>query len=115
MDQLFNDVSDEEIEILAAGIAEEPAGRISAEEDVMAAAETDATADDEAAAAEGTFNEQLTQLEGIVSQLEGGHLELEDSLERYGEGVQLIRSLQDKLVAAEQKVQLMMGEIHEQE
>ncbi|MCL2379437.1 MAG: exodeoxyribonuclease VII small subunit [Coriobacteriia bacterium] len=62
-----------------------------------------------------TFNEQLSQLEAIVAQLEGGQLELEDSLKRYGEGVELIRALQGKLIDAEQKVQLMMGEIHEQE
>ncbi|MCL2680035.1 MAG: exodeoxyribonuclease VII small subunit [Coriobacteriia bacterium] len=61
------------------------------------------------------FNEQLTQLEAIVTQLEGGQLDLEDSLKRYEEGVQLIRSLQEKLASAEQKVQLMMGEIHEQD
>jgi len=65
----------------------------------------------EGGASEAKFSEQLTQLEGIVAQLESGQLDLEDSLKRYEEGVQLIRSLQIKLVDAEQKVQVMMGEI----
>ena len=63
------------------------------------------------AGGQAKFGEQLTQLEGIVTQLESGQLDLEDSLKRYEEGVQLIRSLQEKLSAAEQKVQVMMGEI----
>ncbi|MCL2402818.1 MAG: exodeoxyribonuclease VII small subunit [Coriobacteriia bacterium] len=47
----------------------------------------------------------------MVTQLESGQLDLEDSLKRYEEGVQLIRALQTKLADAEQKVQVMMGEI----
>jgi len=73
---------------------------------VEVAAATEAVADDGA-----KFGEQLAQLEAIVVQLESGQLDLEDSLKSYGEGVQLIRSLQAKLVDAEQKVQVMMGEI----
>jgi exodeoxyribonuclease VII small subunit len=57
------------------------------------------------------FGDQLKELESIVSQLEGGQLDLEDSLKSYEEGVALIRSLQTKLADAEQKVQVMMGEI----
>ena len=76
--------------------------------DVPEAAETTATA---STAEDLRFNEQLTQLEGIVAQLESGQLDLEDSLKSYSQGVELISSLQAKLADAEQKVQVMMGEI----
>jgi exodeoxyribonuclease VII small subunit len=38
-------------------------------------------------------------------------MDLEDSLKSYGQGVELIAALQAKLADAEQKVQVMMGEI----
>lgn len=60
---------------------------------------------------EMSFGESLKELEGTVGQLEGGHLELEDSLARYERGVALIRSLQEKLASAEQKVTTLLGEI----
>ena len=72
------------------------------------AADVTKVADD---VSQAKFGEQLAQLEGIVTQLESGQLDLEDSLKRYEEGVQLIRLLQEKLSHAEQKVQVMMGEI----
>lgn len=58
-----------------------------------------------------SFGQSLKELEGIVTQLESGQLELEDSLARYERGVALIRSLQDKLSSAEQKVTTLLGEI----
>lgn len=60
---------------------------------------------------EMSFGESLKELESIVAQLEGGRLELEDSLERYERGVALIRALQEKLNNAEQKVTTLLGEI----
>ena len=60
---------------------------------------------------EKTFGESLAELERIVSQLEGGQLELEDSLKRYEEGVVLIRALHSKLADAEQKVTVLLGEL----
>ena len=60
---------------------------------------------------EKTFGQSLAELEYIVSQLEGGQLELEDSLKRYEEGVTLIRALQAKLTEAEQKVTVLLGEL----
>lgn len=62
-------------------------------------------------AKEKSFGESLAELERIVSQLESGQLELEDSLKRYEEGVALIRTLQLKLKEAEQKVTVLLGEI----
>jgi exodeoxyribonuclease VII small subunit len=57
------------------------------------------------------FSEALVELEGIVAALEGGQLDLEDSLARYERGVALLRACQAKLGEAEQKVTMLMGEI----
>lgn len=58
-----------------------------------------------------SFGEALTELEGIVAQLEGGQLELEDSLDRYERGVGLLRDLQARLADAQQKVTMLIGEL----
>lgn len=57
------------------------------------------------------FGVALSELEGIVSQLEGGQLELEDSLDRYERGVALLRALQAKITDAQQKVTMLLGEL----
>lgn len=58
-----------------------------------------------------TFREAMRELEGIVAELEGGTLELEDSLVRYERGVKLLTQLQGRLSSAQQKVEQLMGEI----
>lgn len=55
-----------------------------------------------------TFKEASVELERVVRQLEGGDLELEDALERYARGVELLRSLRERLNNAEQKVQVLL-------
>jgi len=62
-------------------------------------------------ALEMRFSDALQELEGIVTALEGGQLELEDSLARYERGVALLRACQARLAEAEQKVTMLMGEI----
>ncbi len=62
-------------------------------------------------ATEMGFGAALTELEGIVAQLEGGQLELEDSLDRYERGVSLLKSLQERLAAAQQKVTMLIGDL----
>lgn len=57
---------------------------------------------------EMTFKEASIELEQIVRALESGDLELEDSLERYGRGVELLRSLRERLSAAEQRVRVLL-------
>ena len=57
------------------------------------------------------FGEAMTELEGIVRMLEGGQLDLEESLKRYERGVVLIGALQTKLSTAEQKVTALLGQI----
>jgi exodeoxyribonuclease VII small subunit len=58
-----------------------------------------------------SFRQALTELEGIVRQLESNELELEESLTRYERGVALLHSLQNRLTDAQQKVQVLLGEI----
>ena len=55
-----------------------------------------------------TFKEASIELEQIVCSLEAGDLELEESLERYGRGVELLRSLRERLSNAEQKVRVLL-------
>jgi exodeoxyribonuclease VII small subunit len=52
-----------------------------------------------------TFEKALERLEAIVGQLEDGKLTLEDSIQRFEEGVGLSRFLEAELGRAEQRVQ----------
>ena len=61
--------------------------------------------------AEQTFANGIAELEGIVRDLEGGKLELEESLARYERGVTLIGELKRTLEAAQQKVTTMLGDV----
>ncbi|MDR1358896.1 MAG: exodeoxyribonuclease VII small subunit [Coriobacteriales bacterium] len=58
-----------------------------------------------------SFKEAQDELEGIVRSLESGTLELEESLALYERGVALLRSLKTRLTAAEQKIEVLMGEL----
>jgi|GEM_PF-1017159 exodeoxyribonuclease VII small subunit len=51
-----------------------------------------------------SFEERLTQLEVLVDQLESGELGLEQGVDRYRQGVELLSTLQKSLASAEQKV-----------
>ena len=55
-----------------------------------------------------TFKEASVELEQIVRSLESGDLELEESLERYGRGVELLKSLRERLSSAEQRVRVLL-------
>ena len=57
---------------------------------------------------EMTFKEASIELEQIVRSLESGDLELEDSLERYSRGVELLKALRERLSSAEQKVRVLL-------
>ena len=58
-----------------------------------------------------TFREAMAELEGIVTLLESDTLELEESLVGYERGVALLGSLQKRLTEAQQKVDVLMGEL----
>lgn len=61
------------------------------------------------------FSDALAELESIVTALEGGQLELEESLAKYERGVALLRASQARLAEAEQRVTMLMGEIESDE
>ncbi len=60
-----------------------------------------------------SFKEASVELEQVVRSLEGGELELEVALERYQRGVELLRSLRDRLANAEQRVQVLLDSTNE--
>ena len=53
----------------------------------------------------------MPELDGIVGVLESNSLELEDSLRSYERGVALLAALQGRLAEAQQKVDVLMGEL----
>lgn len=58
-----------------------------------------------------TFREAMTELNGIVEALESNTLELEESLVKYERGIVLLRFLKESLTSAQQKVDVLMGEL----
>ena len=64
---------------------------------------------------EMTFREASAELDRIIRQIESNTLELEDTLKAYERGVALISSLQKRLSEAEQKVDVLMGELSGQQ
>jgi len=58
-----------------------------------------------------SFRQSLEELQTIVTGLESGSLELEDSLAAYERGVALIAALNKKLEDAKQQVEVLMGEV----
>jgi len=56
------------------------------------------------------FESTLKELEGLVEKLEQGDLNLEASLAAFERGVQLTRTCQEALSAAEQKVELLVNQ-----
>jgi len=55
----------------------------------------------------------LEELEGIVRQLEEGDLTLEESLKAFERGVSLVRRCNALLDGAEQKIEILTGELPE--
>ena len=58
-----------------------------------------------------TFREAVNELNSIVEQLESNTLELEESLVKYERGIALLRYLRASLNNAQQKVEILMGEL----
>jgi exodeoxyribonuclease VII small subunit len=55
-----------------------------------------------------TFETAITRLESIVEIMEKGEIPLEEALELYREGQVLLKSCQDKLNEAEQKLKILV-------
>ena len=53
------------------------------------------------------FETALVELEQIVQNMEGGHLPLEESLEAYRRGLELLKHCQGQLSDAERKIQIL--------
>ena len=58
-----------------------------------------------------SYKEASIELEDIIRSLESGELELEESLEGYTRGVELLKSLRTRLADAEQKVSVLMADV----
>ena len=58
-----------------------------------------------------TYREATAELEQVVRALESNQLELEESLELYKRGVELLASLRARLADTEQQVSALMGQI----
>ena len=56
-----------------------------------------------------SFEEALSELEALVESMEKGELPLEESLKSFGRGIELTRTCQQALKAAEQKVEILSG------
>ena len=59
---------------------------------------------------EMSFEESLTELEGIVERLENGQLPLDESLMLFEKGIKLVRECNTKLKCAQQKVEQLIEE-----
>jgi exodeoxyribonuclease VII small subunit len=60
-----------------------------------------------------TFREGMDELGKIVSALESNTLELEESLKQYEQGIALLRMLRGRLDSAQQRVDVLMGELEQ--
>lgn len=66
-----------------------------------------------------TFEQSISELEEIVSELENGEVSLDESLSLFEKGIKLSKSCQKMLDAAEKKVSILMtnddGEVVKEE
>ncbi|MBL8915252.1 MAG: exodeoxyribonuclease VII small subunit [Archangium sp.] len=60
--------------------------------------------------ARGKYGEVVSRLQEIVSQLEGGELTLEDSIERFQEGIRLVKEGETILADADKKIEQLLSE-----
>ena len=58
-------------------------------------------------AAEANFEQAMKRLEEIVEKMESGDLPLEDLIVRYEEGMKLVKICQERLAAAEQRIEII--------
>ena len=57
--------------------------------------------------AKKTFAQALEDLEQIVAEIEAGEVSLEESIEKYAEGIALVGTCRKILDAAEKRIQLL--------
>ena len=56
------------------------------------------------------FEKALAELESLVENLERGELPLEETLKQFERGIELTRSCQKALQAAEQRVEILLAD-----
>lgn len=56
-----------------------------------------------------SFEESIAELAQVVRELEEGQLSLDDSLERYEQGIRFVKQCQKILAAAERKIEVLSG------
>lgn len=54
------------------------------------------------------FEKAMDRLESIVEQMESGKLPLEELIQRYDEGMKLVKTCQEQLASAEQKIEIIL-------
>ena len=62
---------------------------------------------------EKSFEESMEALEGIVKELEEGKLNLEDSVEKFEEGIKLSKDCNEILEKAEKKIVMLVKDDNE--
>lgn len=61
-----------------------------------------------------TFEKSVEELDSIVSKMESGDLNLDESLKLFEKGVKLTRLCQKTLADAEKKIEKLMAEVNEE-
>lgn len=61
-------------------------------------------------AGRGDYGQVVERLQAIVEALEGGELSLEESLERFSEGIQLVKQGERLLADAEKRIEQLVSE-----
>jgi exodeoxyribonuclease VII small subunit len=64
-------------------------------------------------AGEEGFDARLERLEGLVGELEGGELGLEEAMQRFADGVKLLAGCRELLAGYEKRVEELAGEAEE--
>ena len=54
-----------------------------------------------------TFEQQLAEVEALISQTESGGMSLEESMKRYEEGMKALHALEKELASATQKLTVL--------
>ncbi len=61
------------------------------------------------------FENKLEKLELLVGKLEGGELSLDESIEKFEEGIKLYKSCKEILDSAEKKISVLTDSLKEEE
>lgn len=59
---------------------------------------------------EKSFEENMEQLENIVTELEKGELNLEESVKKFEQGINISKKCNDILEKAEKKITILLGQ-----